>query len=480
MDLVLSREGDAVWLEILSAVFCPGANDATRLFCYTKTLNRNWHATRHKIVTVLKRMSEQHAKLKRVCISMTKIATNAAVADEQGHTLASLIATVPEQVVDSLHAHVAASKWRARLEEVKQITAIKDTFVNATTNAMRRGEPCYTLVSTTMFSKILDEHKLHEKRFVFAGNQFHIDKTSVLWQLDSCQGRAIVVPLSIVCNRGDPSMCSLMRCFHCGRQHCDETEAKWCVCENCCDACFCCEDHREAYCGQTQQAQCQEGRSKGMEVAAALKRGTEGRDLCVIRYDGGWALPLSLTEFFRGTEFTSDIWLSLTDSMAITISNHPHLCIELFKNVTRDEFDSWALQHVATTPPIDHVAPKGPAAKRREKAARRRARAEKAAEQDVDVEEMGTAAVSPIEQIGDNTIAGREVTANTVVVGSCASNDIDECPICLRDAGDGVRLDRAFTPCGHVFCSACGDAQRGSSCPVCNAAVETVLKLFRC
>lgn len=56
-------------------------------------------------------------------------------------------------------------------------------------------------------------------------------------------------------------------------------------------------------------------------------------------------------------------------------------------------------------------------------------------------------------------------------------DEAESCPICLQGPGDGVSLDTALVPCGHLFCSMC--AARIATCATCKRRVESRLRVFR-
>ena len=50
------------------------------------------------------------------------------------------------------------------------------------------------------------------------------------------------------------------------------------------------------------------------------------------------------------------------------------------------------------------------------------------------------------------------------------------CPVCLSGLEDGVELNCALVPCGHLFCSNC--ASRLSECATCKRTVTGRLRIF--
>ena len=53
----------------------------------------------------------------------------------------------------------------------------------------------------------------------------------------------------------------------------------------------------------------------------------------------------------------------------------------------------------------------------------------------------------------------------------------DACPVCLSGVDDGVELEVALVPCGHLFCSGC--AARLHECATCKRRVTSRLRVYR-
>ena len=58
-----------------------------------------------------------------------------------------------------------------------------------------------------------------------------------------------------------------------------------------------------------------------------------------------------------------------------------------------------------------------------------------------------------------------------------ALEDSSTCTICFQGPADGVDINIALVPCGHVFCGSC--ASRLSSCASCKSTIQTRLTLFK-
>lgn len=51
-----------------------------------------------------------------------------------------------------------------------------------------------------------------------------------------------------------------------------------------------------------------------------------------------------------------------------------------------------------------------------------------------------------------------------------------DCKICCRGAADGITVDMALMPCGHITCGEC--AYKINNCHVCRAQIRGRQRLF--
>lgn len=55
----------------------------------------------------------------------------------------------------------------------------------------------------------------------------------------------------------------------------------------------------------------------------------------------------------------------------------------------------------------------------------------------------------------------------------------ETCNICFQSLEDGVCVDTALVPCGHVYCKECAARQTGNRCATCKQACRDTLRIFR-